>query len=168
MKTQIRNKVWETNSSAVNSLCWSPKGAERNHLTVHEDGYVHVILDRFYDTDYHQFFTQKEKLKYIVTWIYHYYNFNVKEKDEWYLWNLFILEFCKYVNTHPSKRNNNIECQGISVSLKLGEDSYDYLNHQLIDSYIHDGGNCVVNLWNPEECVSFIFNKYIGVETNSD
>lgn len=67
MKIQIRNGAWETNSSAVNSLCWSPKGAEKNHLTVHEDGYVHVILDRFYDTDHHQFFTQKEKLKYIVT-----------------------------------------------------------------------------------------------------
>lgn len=165
MKRQIRNNVWETNSSAVNSFCWSSKGAEKNHLKVHDDGYIHIILDRYYGTDFQQFFTQKEKLKYIVTWIYHYYDFDFNKEEDWYLWNLFMKEFCKYVNTNPTKQNNNIKCQGVKVHLKLGEDSYDYLDHQLING---GEGKCVVNLWNPKECVDFIFNKYIGVETNSD
>ena len=48
MKTQIRNKVWETNSSSVHAFCFSTKGLEKCRLKIHEDGYVHVRLNKYF------------------------------------------------------------------------------------------------------------------------
>ena len=83
MKTQIRSEVWETNSSSVHSFCFSKRGLEKCHMKIHEDGYVHITLDQYFGNDEEQFFNQKTKLKYIVTWLYTYYDDHQQLSSGW-------------------------------------------------------------------------------------
>lgn len=163
MKTQIRNKVWETNSSSVHSFCFSKRGLEKCHMKIHEDGYVHITLDQYFGKDEAQFFNQKTKLKYIVTWLYAYYDFD-KEKieDKGYIINYFNEAFGKYVTKH-----NGVLCRGVKVDECKWEEAYDYFDHQQLDGGWCDD-NCIVSLWDSQACVEFIFNKYVGLETRCD
>jgi len=163
MKTQIRNKVWETNSSSVHSFCFSKRGLEKCHMKIHEDGYVHITLDQYFGKDEAQFFNQKTKLKYIMTWLYTYYNFD-KEKieDEGYVINYFNEAFGKYVT-----KRNGVLCRGVKVDECKWEEAYDYFDHQQLDGGWCDD-NCIVSLWDSQACVEFIFNKYVGLETRCD
>lgn len=163
MKTQIRSEVWETNSSSVHSLCFSKKGLESCHMKIHDDGYVHITLDQYFGKDEAQFFNQKTKLKYIMTWLYAYYDFDTEKiEDEGYVLNNFNKAFGEYVT-----KRNGVFCHGVKVDECKWEDSYDYFDHQQLTSGWYDD-NCVVSLWNSEGCVEFIFNKYIGLETRCD
>ena len=163
MKTQIRSEVWETNSSSVHSFCFSKRGLEKCHMKIHEDGYVHITLDQYFGKDEAQFFNQKTKLKYIVTWLYAYYDFD-KEKieDKGYIINYFNEAFGKYVTKH-----NGVLCRGVKVDECKWEEAYDYFDHQQLDGGWCDD-NCIVSLWDSQACVEFIFNKYVGLETRCD
>jgi len=163
MKTQIRSNVWETNSSSVHSFCFNKRGLEKCHMKIHEDGYVHITLDQYFGKDEAQFFNQKTKLKYIVTWLYAYYDFD-KEKieDKGYIINYFNEAFGKYVTKH-----NGVLCRGVKVDECKWEEAYDYFDHQQLDGGWCDD-NCIVSLWDSQACVEFIFNKYVGLETRCD
>lgn len=163
MKTQIRSEVWETNSSSAHSFCFSKRGLEKCHMKIHEDGYVHITLDQYFGNDEEQFFNQKTKLKYIVTWLYTYYDFDkAKIRDEGYIFNNFNEAFGKYVTEH-----NGVSCRGVKVDECKWEEAYDYFDHQQLSSGWCDD-NCIVSLWDSEACVEFIFNKYVGLQTGCD
>jgi len=166
MKTQIRNKVWETNSSSVHAFCFSTKGLEKCRLKIHEDGYVHVRLNKYFGKDEEQFFDQTTKLKYVLTWMYVYYygyhDYNRCNLEEEYLFHEFSNEFAKYVIEH-----NDVKCLGIKIDGYRWREPYDYFDHQqLTDGYT--GDKCIVNIWYPKECVEFIFNRYVGLHTGCD
>jgi len=163
MKTQIRSNVWETNSSSVHSFCFSKRGLEKCHMKIHEDGYVHITLDQYFGKDEAQFFNQKTKLKYIMTWLYAYYNFDIEKiEDKGYIINYFNEAFGKYVTKH-----NGVLCRGVKVDECKWEEAYDYFDHQQLDGGWCDD-NCIVSLWDSQACVEFIFNKYVGLETRCD
>lgn len=132
-------------------------------MKVHEDGYVHIVLDQYFGKDEAQFFNQKTKLKYIMTWLYAYYNFD-KEKieDEGYVINYFNEAFGKYVTKH-----NGVLCRGVKVDECKWEEAYDYFDHQQLNGGWCDD-NCIVSLWDSQACVEFIFNKYVGLQTGCD
>lgn len=163
MKTQIRNKVWETNSSAQHTLQVSQKGQQKCRLKIHNDGYVHISLDQEFGKDDNVFTTQKDKLKYIVTWIYTYYNFDLEKIEEGYLWYEFNEKFAEYVN----KDRDNKMCRGVRVDKIKYEDAWQYWDHQIYSGNIFDDG-CVVDLWNVKQCIDFIFNGYISLVTGCD
>lgn len=162
MRKQIRLGVWETNSSSVHSFCFSKKGLEKCHMKIHEDGYVHITLDQYFGKDEAQFFNQKTKLKYIITWLYVYYDFDEAKIRDGYLLEDFNKAFGEYVTKH-----NGVLCRGVKVDKCKWEDSYDYFDHQQLSSGWCDD-NCIVSLWDSEACVEFIFNKYVGLETGCD
>lgn len=163
MKTQIRSNVWETNSSSVHSFCFSKRGLEKCHMKIHEDGYVHITLDQYFGKDEAQFFNQKTKLKYIMTWLYAYCNFDIEKiEDKGYIINYFNEAFGKYVTKH-----NGVLCRGVKVDECKWEEAYDYFDHQQLDGGWCDD-NCIVSLWDSQACVEFIFNKYVGLETRCD
>lgn len=166
MKTQIRSNVWETNSSSIHTFCFSTKGLEKCRLKIHEDGYVHVRINKYFGKDEKQYFDQTTKLKYILAWMYvDCYGYNDYEKksiEGEYIFQEFNKEFAKYVTEH-----NGVNCLGIKIDGYRWRDPYSYFDHQqLTDRYI--GESCIVNLWDSEACVEFIFNKYIGLETGCD
>ena len=162
-KFHIRIGTFETNSSAMHTLQISNKGLSKCRLKVHDDGYVHISLDQEFGTEDNVFFTQKDKLKYIVTWLYSYYDFNLEEVEEGYLWRDFNEEFANYVN---KDRTSNF-CFGVKVDSRKYDDACPYWDHQIYDGKWNDEG-CVVSLWNAKECVEFIFNKYISLVTGCD
>lgn len=163
MKKQIRNGVWETNSSAQHTLQVSKKGQQKCRLKIYDDGYVHISLDQEFGKDDNVFTTQKDKLKYIVTWIYTYYNFDFEKIEEGYLWCEFNKKFAEYVN---KDRDDNL-CRGIWVDKIKYEDAWQYWDHQIYSGNVFDDG-CVVDIWNAEQCVDFIFNGYISLVTGCD
>lgn len=167
MKKQVRHSVFETNSSAVHTLSISKKGLQKCRLKVHEDGYVHISLDQEFGKDEYIYMSQKDKLKYIITWIYSYYNFDFEAIEEGYIWSEFNEQFAKYVNNNKSA-NCSVVCKGIKVDSCKYEDAWSYWDHQIYSGDRWDCDKCVVNLWNPEKCVEFIFNKNVGLETGCD
>lgn len=163
MRKQIRIGMFETNSSSVHSFCFSKKGLEKCHMKIHEDGYVHITLDQYFGKDEARFFNQKTKLKYIMTWLYASYDFDI-EKIEYESYDLYNFNeaFGKYVTEH-----NGVLCRGVKVDECKWEGAYDYFDHQQLSSGWCDD-NCIVSLWNSKACVEFIFNKYVGLETGCD
>ncbi len=70
MKLQIRNQVFETNSSSVHSLVVSGNGLEPSELPQDKDGKILVDFGKF-GKDYHLYESQEEKLSYLITLCYY-------------------------------------------------------------------------------------------------
>lgn len=167
-KIQIRNQIFETNSSSVHSLCISESGQENSRLTVNKDGYVHVELDEYYGKDSRLYTSQMEKLKYICTWFWVYVGADAELLEDDYLWRRFNEAFATYVNEHPGKRKNPVYCEGIKIDNIMGEYAGDFFDHQSMPEGRYDYSNCVVSLWNVGGVINFIFNKYLSLETGCD
>lgn len=162
MKKQIRIGMFETNSSSVHSLQISQKHMHKSKLKIADDGYVHVQLTEYYGKDAKDYKGQREKLTYIVTWMYIYYGCNIEELYNKYLWKDFNETFADYVG-------NN--CKGILIDKTMfdgGEMAGDYLDHQSIPYGGYDSENCVVNLYDTEQLINFIFNPYLWLHTDCD
>lgn len=168
MKAQIRDGVFETASSAVHGLVVSDKGLSPCRLKIEDDCHIHINLDQEFGKEEKVFTSQKDKLKYIVSWIYSYYDFDEEKINNGFIWIEFNQVFSEYVNKHKGTINvNNPYCLGVKVDKCKFKSGYDVFDHQL-DPYRGNDGGCVVTLWNPEKTVEFIFNKYMGLQTGCD
>lgn len=63
---QVRQCVFETNSSSTHSVTVRKKGLEPNYMKVHPDGYIHTELGEF-GWEIETYDTQEDKLSYLVT-----------------------------------------------------------------------------------------------------
>ena len=164
MKRQIRLETFETNSSSLHTLQISTRHRHKSKLRIQDDGYVHVQLNEYYGKEEKDYKGQREKLTYVVTWMYIYYGCNLEELFSGYMWKEFSEAFCKHVG-------NN--CLGIWIDKTMTgggyyESSYDYLDHQSNPYGSYDDGHCVVHLYNTEELLTFIFNPYLWLHTDCD
>lgn len=173
MKRQIRNNVFETNSSSVHTLVISSKNRGRCHLHVENDGYIHVKLTTYYGKDEKDYTTQLEKLTYIVTWMYVYYGCNLKNLFDGWIWKEFIKKFCGYVNedVHRTPTGlNEPKCVGIKIDKITNEinSAYDFLDHQSVPWGAYDSENCIINLSDTSKIITFIFDKNLWLHTDCD
>ena len=162
MKKQIRIGMFETNSSSVHSLQISQKHMHKSKLKIADDGYVHVSLTEYYGKDSKDYTGQREKLTYVVTWMYIYFGCSIKELYDEYLWKDFDNAFTNYVGNG---------CKGIRIDKTMfdgDEIAGDYLDHQSIPYGIYDSENCIVNLYDTEQLINFIFNPYLWLHTDCD
>lgn len=162
MKKQIRLETFETNSSSIHTLQISQKHMYKSKLKIADDGYVHVSLTEYYGKDEKDYKGQREKLTYIVTWMYIYYGCNIEELYNGYLWKDFDKTFADYVGNG---------CKGILIDKTMldgGEIAGDYLDHQSTPYGEYDSENCVVNLYDTEQLINFIFNPYLWLHTDCD
>lgn len=164
MKTNIRNSIFETNSSSVHSLVFlNQKLSKPNfrELRINKDGVIKIPL-RYFGRDHKIYSSQKEKLSYILTFLWCYFGENIEwfvDKDHNYYWQNIKDEIIFYIN----KFSPDILCTDIiPVYPKKGLVGFD---HQTYPNYLDD---CLVDLYNPEKVAEFIFNKNIALETNSD
>ena len=169
MKKQIRYNTFETNSSSIHTLQISSDLMRKSILNIKSDGYIHVHLNQYYGKEAEDFVSQEDKLKYVCTWMYIYNgcrNLNDIDND-WIMsyWQNFVHAFCNYVN--KSNINNN-KCIGIKVYPDNGDEVYDYLDHQSVPYGLYDDDNCVVDLYNTEQLINFIFNPYMSLHTDCD
>ena len=154
MKKQIRINTFETNSSSVHTLQISKDLMGMNELVIKKDGYVHINLDQYYGRDLTEYKTQEEKLKYICTWMYIYYGNDIKQMYDGYGWKEFETEFCNYINNHLNPKKQNYYCKGIKIDK--------------IIYGIHDTDGFILDLFDTDMLVNFIFNPYLWLRTDSD
>lgn len=164
MKTNIRNNIFETNSSSVHSLVFlNQKLSKPNfrELRINKDGVIKIPL-RYFGRDHKIYSSQKEKLSYILTFLWCYFGENIEwfvDKDHNYYWQNIKDEIIFYIN----KFSPDILCTDIiPVYPKKGLVGFD---HQTYPNYLDD---CLVDLYYSKKVVEFIFNKNIALETNSD
>ena len=162
MKRQIRIATFETNSSSIHTLQISQKHMYKSKLKIADDGYIHVQLTEYYGKDAKDYKGQREKLTYIVTWMYIYFGCSIEDLYNQYLWKDFNNAFVDYVGNG---------CKGIWIDKTMfngGETAGDYLDHQSIPYGIYDSENCIVNLYDTEQLINFIFNPYLWLHTDCD
>ncbi len=164
MKTNIRNSVFETNSSSIHSLVFlNQKLSKPNfrELRINKDGVIKIPLG-YFGRDHKIYSSQKEKLSYILTFLWCYFGEDIEwfgDKDRNYYWQDIKDEIIFYIN----KFSPDILCIDIiPVYPKKGLVGFD---HQTYPNYLDD---CLVDLYYPKKVVEFIFNKNIALETNSD
>lgn len=170
MKRQVRLHIYETASSSIHSLAISSKHIYKSKLKIADDGYVHVSLTEYYGKDKKDYKGQREKLTYIVTWMYIYYGCSL---EGYYgcdpygllkgsLWRDFNKTFADYVGNG---------CKGIWIDKTMfdgDEMASDYLDHQSVPWGAYDDDKCVVNLYDTEQLINFIFNPYLWLHTDCD
>ena len=162
MKKQIRLETFETNSSSIHTLQISTKHMHKSKLKIEDDGYVHISLTEYYGKDERDYKGQCEKLTYIVTWMYIYYGCNLEDLFKGSLWEEFNTSFVNYVGDG---------CKGILIDKTMfdgDEMAGDYLDHQSIPYGKYDTENCIVNLYDTEQLINFIFNPYLWLHTDCD
>ena len=149
MKRVIRNNVFETNSSAVHSLCISKDGLEPSNLPVDEDGYILIDFGSFGEYDMGiTTYDQAMKLSYLATECYYLNHWGI-DIEESYCWKYICEAVCKYTGA-----------KGIKVLGKVEPE----INHQAQPEY--DLKFC--NEYDEDSVINFVFNKYIGIKMSHD
>lgn len=145
----MRDKVFETNSSAVHSLAIAKEGLEPSYLNVDKDGYIVTDFGDFGDYDMGiTTFDQNVKLSYLATECYYlnHYNENIEES---YTWNDICDAICEYTGAPGVRVLHNTEPS---------------INHQAIPEY--ETKFC--NPWDCESVNNFIFNGFVGIDMTHD
>ena len=144
MKTIIRRNVFETNSSATSALVFDSSGMEKSKLPMDKDGY---ILTDFGDFGYGagEFWTQEEKLSYLVTNCYYLGGLDedITAEDNYHFEHLE-KAICEYTGA-----------KGIRITHKNKDWGID---HQIQPEYDLP----FVEEWESNSIQGFVFNKYIG------
>lgn len=146
----IRKRIWETNSSATHALIYDSSGMESNKLPMDKDGY---ILTDFGDFGYGagEFWTQEEKLSYLVTNCYYLggWDEDITAEDNYHFERLE-KAICEYTGAN-----------GIRITHKNKDWGID---HQIQPEYDLP----FVEEWDMDSIQNFIFNKYIGIRIGND
>ena len=151
---QIRNNVFETNSSSVHSISIDTSGLEPSYLSKNKDNKIVVKLGTF-DKDDRLYTTQDEKLSYLITCLYYILGqpYTVAEFEE----DLYADYRFKYIEEAVCKYAN---ADGIIVT-----DIKDaYIDHQSVPYNDIE----IISAYNDESIIEFIFNKYIKLHTYCD
>lgn len=146
----IRKRIWETNSSATHALIYDSSGMESNKLPMDKDGY---ILTDFGDFGYGagEFWTQEEKLSYLVTNCYYLggWDEDITAEDNYHFRHIEEA-VCDYTGA-----------TGIRITRKNKDWGID---HQIQPEYELP----LVEEWDMSSIQSFIFNKYVGIQIGND
>ena len=149
MRKVIRKNLFETNSSAVHTLAISGDGLEPSNLPVDKDGYIITDFGDFGDYDMGMTaYDQATKLSYLATECYYLNHWDIHLDDNWQ-WE----HICEAIKEYTGAK-------GVKVLGKVEPN----LNHQVQPSY--DPKFC--NPWYDNSVISFIFNKYVGIEMSHD
>ncbi len=144
---KIRNSVFETNSSSVHSISIDKSGLEKSNFKLDKNGYIHVDYGQF-DRYYELFTSQYEKLSYLITCCYYLANYEDSVTDTY--------EFRRIEDALKDYTG----CAGIIIDNQCEP----YIDHQSIP---YDSIE-IINVYNRDEIINFVFNKYISLKTTSD
>lgn len=145
---QVRNKIFETNSSSVHSLQIDGSGIEPSKLKIDKDGYINVEFGSF-GKEYRIYSSQYEKLQYLITCLYYLHN-SVEEIYDSYEFERICNAVCAYTGA-----------LGIKI---VDDESRAYIDHQSIPYESIE----IINTYDYDEIKNFIFNKYISLKTDCD
>ena len=148
MKTEIRKCVFETNSSSVHSLVISNDGREQSEFELNEDGEIEVDFGQF-GSDLHLYVSQYDKLSYLMTCLYYLAGYDAGAVYDRWEFREIQNAVCKYTGA-----------AGIKI---LGEEE-PAIDHQSQPHYEIN----LVNIYDEDAVINFIFNKHIALKTDCD
>lgn len=148
MKRKIRQGVFETNSSSVHSLVISNDGRESSEFKLNKDGEIEIDFGQF-GKDERIYTSQYDKLSYLITCLYYLSGWEVEDiYDKWEFKEIQDA-ICKYTGA-----------KGIKI---LGEQEPE-IDHQ---SQPYDGIE-IINVYDEDAVINFVFNKYVSLKTDCD
>lgn len=148
MKRKIRKGVFETNSSSVHSLVISNEGREPSEFKLNKDGEIEIDFGQF-GKDKRIYTSQYDKLSYLITCLYYLSGYDISDiYDKWEFREIQDA-ICKYTGA-----------TGIKI---LGEQEPE------IDHQSQPCGNIeIVNVYDEDAVINFVFNKYVSLKTDCD
>lgn len=150
MTKKIRSRVFETNSSSVHSLVFSKEELEPSVLPVDKNDKIITDFGEF-GREYCIYNTQEEKLSYLITCLYYLSNDFDSVEGVYDNYDFKTLE--KYVCEYTG-----------AAGIKILGKTDPYIDHQSIPEYDID----IVNMYDKDSVINFIFNKNIALKTDSD
>lgn len=145
---QCRNNVFETNSSSVHAISISKDGLEPSRLKKNKNNKIVVKLGTFDCCG--ELTTQNEKLSYLMTCMYYIYP-DIPDKNSCvYPYEGIKNVICKYANADD-------------IILTNIDDAY--IDHQSVP---YDTGDLIINIYDEDSIINFIFNKYVTVKMYRD
>lgn len=160
---QIRNHVFETNSSSVHTISISNEGLEPSKLRMNKDGKVVVPFGSF-GKEYGIYNSQEEKLSYLMTqclytycqyagtWVDEIDDDDIKAFYENYEFECVQDAIIAYVP----------DCTGIVIEKPY---SAAYIDHQSVPELSSDFICCI---YSEQDVQKFVFNKYVSLKTDCD
>lgn len=146
MKKQIRRNVFETNSSSVHSLVFSKDGLEPNEFNINCNGEIVVGLEDFEGC--HIYKDQYSKLSYLLTCLYYLSDCDVERIYDNYSFELIVKAVCSYTGAKTIKI--------------IGSEGY--IDHQSVPCCDIE----IINVYNEDEVINYIFNRNIWLKTDYD
>ena len=151
MKRQIRRNTFETNSSSVHTLAFDKSGRKPSILPLNTNNEV-VVYMREFGKDFRYYTTQEEKLSYLIT-------------------------CCKYIargfdnesiyDTYEFKKIRDVlidyipGCTGVEICGFYDDGAIDHQSQPYGDFEI-------INIYDDDQIIDFIFNDYVMLKTDCD
>lgn len=148
MMKQCRNNVFETNSSSVHTISISKDGLEPSKLQTNKNNEIIVKLG-FFDCS-GELITQEEKLSYLMTCIYY-----IEPS---------IVEDCDYCSGYTYVKDAICEYTGAEKIVITNVDDA-YIDHQSVPNYADD---IIVDIYDKDAIINFVFNKYVTLKMSRD
>ena len=148
MKKQIRSNVFETNSSSVHTLTISTEGREPSTFKLNNEGKIEVDFGSF-TNECKIYSSQYDKLSYLITCLYYLAGYDVDNIYDNLKFSYLEDAICKYTG---------------ATGIKIINKNEPYIDHQSIPYYDIE----LVNVYDEEAVINFVFNKFISLKTDSD
>ena len=144
----IRMCVFETNSSSVHSLVISNKDREQSKLKLNKEGKIEIDFGSF-GKEHREYTSQYDKLSYLITCLYYIAGYDIENiYNQWEFDNIEKV-VCSYTGA-----------TGIEILGKVEP----FIDHQSIPDNTID----IINTYDSDMVINFIFNKSVSLKTSCD
>jgi hypothetical protein len=148
MKRQIRKYIFESNSSSVHTLVYSNDGRESSNFKLNKDGKIEVDFGEF-GRDYCIYDSQYDKLSYLITCLYYLSGYEIDSIYDKWEFEKIEEAICSYTGATGIKILGQVE---------------PYIDHQSVPDYDIE----IINVFDEDAVINFVFNKNIALRTDSD
>ena len=148
MNRKIRKNVFETNSSSVHSVAVSKDGIEPSKFKLNENNEIEIDFGEF-GKDERLYTSQYDKLSYLITCLYYLSGFEIEDIYDKYEFKIIENAICSYTGA------NRLKILGKNTP-SIDHQSQPYSSIDIINAY------------NEDEIINFVFNKYISLKTDCD
>ena len=145
---QVRNGVFETNSSSVHAISIDSSGREPSQFQLNEHGKIEISFGSF-GRESRTYYSQYDKLPYLMTCLYY-----IAGDDKEVIYDMYEFERIEGIICNYAK----------ATGIEILDDVEPYIDHQSIPY----GNIEIINSWDKDEVIDFVFNKYIRLKTYSD
>lgn len=151
MIIKIRSNTFESNSSSVHTLSIDKSGREPSRLPINKK--TNKVIAHFgnFGKNHNIYTSQEDKLAYLMTNVYYLNHADYNDTED--IWAFGAIS---------DAISNYCGCDGIEIDMNYGVDPY--IDHQSIPY----GGIEIIDVYDEDSVIDFVFNKYISLKTDCD